>query len=431
MYKMVTQLVKKFGIYGYAIIDIALKFIAYITIPIFASLMSPDEYGQYYLMLSYAAIISVFLNLNISAGTVLFKKRDGFIDTKVQYVTLIFGTLFFLLVIMMISVVVDINISFLMIVVFVAFFQALFNCILEKERAFENVNGYSIIKATMNLTTIAFSIVMIKNFSGNKFILRSEGLIIAMSVTTIFFIKRSIVKSEKKRLDALKKYLGYSIPLIPFALSSTLLVYFDRIVLDMYRPQYELGLYSFSYNIALVVNMLALGLNKSLQPQIYYYLKVSDKDSIYLNLKRYNIAFLLALVFFLLILPGGLNIMDLEGYSSSLDVIVIIIASYSLIFYYAINSNFIYYTGKSKIISYITLGAALINLVLNIVFIPKYGYAAAAITTYISYLILVLVTIIIACVINKEKSIKEVSIKYLLLSQALIIIIWRWIYAFY
>ncbi|WXR63031.1 oligosaccharide flippase family protein [Peptostreptococcaceae bacterium AGR-M142] len=431
MNKIIVRFMEIIAMYSYVVIDIILKFITYITIPIFATLMTPEEYGQYYLMLSYVAIISIFINLNVSTGTVLLKTRDDFIDTIAQLRILLLGTGILLMVIIFMSALNYIDISFAIIIIVASFFQALINSMLEKERAFQRVRRYSFIKATMNVLAIVLSIILIKYFPVSTFVMRSWGLIIAMFFTVLIFIGGIVVRSDKNFIEASKVYIKYSIPLIPFALSSTMLVYFDRIVLDIYRPESELGLYSFSYNIAMVISMVALGLNKSLQPKIYQLLKISDEKNIHVSLKKYNIAFLFALTIFSVFFPLGLKIMKLGAYSGSFDVIFIIVASQSLVFYYAINSNFIYYTGNTKLISFSTLGATVINLVLNMIFIPQYGYIAAAITTYVSYLILAFTIIFISCSISGVNVRKENSLKYLFFSQGIILLIWRGIYACY
>jgi len=55
---------------------------------------------------------------------------------------------------------------------------------------------------------------------------------------------------------------------------------------------------------------------------------------------------------------------------------------------FTFETNTEYYFKKTHYIYIGTMMAAALNVVLNIIFIPRYGYVAAAITTDISYLFL-------------------------------------------
>lgn len=76
-----------------------------------------------------------------------------------------------------------------------------------------------------------------------------------------------------------------------------------------------------------------------------------------------------------------------------------------------------YYKEKTSYISVGTAVAALINICLNALFIPKYGYVAAAYTTLISYIVYFSIHVIIA---RKLAGFHIIRIKYLISVVAII-----------
>ena len=64
-----------------------------------------------------------------------------------------------------------------------------------------------------------------------------------------------------------------------------------------------------------------------------------------------------------------------------------------------------YYFEKTQFISTGTVLAAVVNLTLNFLFIPKYGYGAAAYTTLFTYILYFLLHYVFAYYVNQRKQI--------------------------
>ncbi|MCD6449424.1 MAG: polysaccharide biosynthesis C-terminal domain-containing protein, partial [Thermotogaceae bacterium] len=71
-----------------------------------------------------------------------------------------------------------------------------------------------------------------------------------------------------------------------------------------------------------------------------------------------------------------------------LRLVPIIVASYYFVFLYSFPVNLEFYLKKTHIISLGTILAGAINIFLNYIFIPTFGYSAAAFTTLVSYIFL-------------------------------------------
>jgi len=88
--------------------------------------------------------------------------------------------------------------------------------------------------------------------------------------------------------------------------------------------------------------------------------------------------------------PEYAKIMAQEIYWEGLYIIPWIFMAYYFQFLYAFEVNVEFALKKTKLISIGTIFSALVNIILNLLFIPIFGYIAAAITTAISYFLLFL-----------------------------------------
>ena len=78
------------------------------------------------------------------------------------------------------------------------------------------------------------------------------------------------------------------------------------------------------------------------------------------------------------------------------------------IFLYSMFSNVEYYYQKTKLISIATFISAVLNLVLNAIFIKLFGFCAAGYTTLVSYICLAIMHFIFYSVIIKNNKMKYV-----------------------
>ena len=94
-----------------------------------------------------------------------------------------------------------------------------------------------------------------------------------------------------------------------------------------------------------------------------------------------------------------------ERYIYSISTVNIIASSVYFVLVYTLIANFQFYFEKTLIISISTIFIALINIALNLIFIPKYGYNAASFSTLFSYSLLCFFHICFAKSICKRKNI--------------------------
>ena len=107
----------------------------------------------------------------------------------------------------------------------------------------------------------------------------------------------------------------------------------------------------------------------------------------------------------MLVSPELISIMGGSAYVSSKMIVTPIVLSGFFTFMYNFPAVVEYYFEKTQFISTGTVLAAVVNLTLNFLFIPKYGYGAAAYTTLFTYILYFLLHYVFAYYVNQRKQI--------------------------
>jgi O-antigen/teichoic acid export membrane protein len=188
----------------------------------------------------------------------------------------------------------------------------------------------------------------------------------------IFYIKkwRPIYKLKVRRI---KSMLKISLPIIPHFYSSYLLEASDRVVMQqMGVSENQIGKFNVSYTLGTIVQGIVGSAGNALIPIYEFYKKkeyIKARSLIY----SFIIAFLIFTsvvslwskeIFFMLIKNNELAQMY------PLSIIIIMAFNYRTLYYGAVNIAF--FKKNTKYIWTLSLSAGLINIVLNIIFIPIY-----------------------------------------------------------
>ena len=92
-----------------------------------------------------------------------------------------------------------------------------------------------------------------------------------------------------------------------------------------------------------------------------------------------------------------------EKFHSALSVVPIVVIGYVFYGMYIVYGMYTGYKKKTIFTSIITVTAGISNIILNAIFLPKYGYIAAAYTTVVSYFIMFLLALLVDKVVLKQR----------------------------
>mgnify|MGYP002393278143 CR=1 FL=1 len=253
---------------------------------------------------------------------------------------------------------------------------------------------FATLKLLMVLIAVSLNIFLIV---GQK--MTGEAVFLAQVIASglgILFIAHILKKYFVPAIDwlLLKQLLSFGLPTVPAALSTLLLKTGDHFILPIMRNPETLAVYSTNYKLALPMMMFVTTFDYAFKPLYMNMFKDSDAKEFFARVLTYFV--LLSCVIFLVIslfmpyivqLPfyGGKFINPI--YWEGLKIIPLILGGYfflGLFNYFALGINI---TKNTKELPLAVGIAMIINVVGNIILIPKYSYMASAWLTILAYLV--------------------------------------------
>lgn len=373
------------------------KGISMLTTPIFTRIMTEAEYGSFSVYHTWLSVVQIIVSLNLAAGVYIrgLVKNE---DDQDRFSSAMLG------------------LSTTCILVWTAIYALFHN-------AFNNLLGIStVMVAAMlvetwaqiayqfwtnrekvayrykKLVILTLSYVMLKPLLGIICILQvdqtqqAEARILSTAaVNLILFTGLYLSIFKKGRQFFNKKYwlyaLRFNIPLLPHYLSQIVFNQADRLMINSLCGPSEAAYYTVAYTIAMVLQILNTSVSATMNPWIYKSLKAKEYNSI--GKVSYAVLAVIALLNLAVVLgaPEILRIMAPENYQAALWVIPPVTVSVYFSFLYDVFVTFEFYFEKTHYVTVATVVNAIINIVLNAVLIPKFGFVAAGYTTLFCFIL--------------------------------------------
>jgi len=188
-----------------------------------------------------------------------------------------------------------------------------------------------------------------------------------------------------------KQMLRYAFPVLIAGIAFSINETFDRILLERLLPDNlakdAIGTYSACYKLALFMMLFATAYRLGIEPFFFSNAKAKDAKANYAKILEFFVIFgaliLLTVVVFVDILK--LILIPNEAYWEAMTVVPILLLAYLFLGVYHNLSVWYKITDRTKFGAYISIFGALITLLINIIFIPKFGYMASATATLFAY----------------------------------------------
>lgn len=182
-----------------------------------------------------------------------------------------------------------------------------------------------------------------------------------------------------------KEALAFNIVLMPSYLSSVLLSSSDRLMIRYLRGESEVALYSLAYSCAHLTQLSFSAINWAFTPFAYSCMRRRD----YASLRRVaNLLTVFTALFTALLVcfaPEAIALLAPKQYRNALQVIPPAACGIFLTFVYSFFAHTQNFYKKKWDILLATVAGAVVNIILNWIFIPRFGYLAAAYTTVAGY----------------------------------------------
>lgn len=389
------------------------KGISMITTPIFTRLMTTEEYGRYNVFNSWYSIISVFVTLSLSSGVfsqgiVKFEEdRDRF-TSSLQGITAIMCVLWIVVYLLFSSFwnqLFSLNTIQMLSLLIMCWTSSAFLFWAVEQRTLNKYQNLVALTFVVSLAKPILGIILVSS-AVDKATARIIGLVAVEAVAAIYCFIIHIRKSKVLvDINYWKYAIGFNLPLIPHYLSQTVLNNSDRIMIERMVGVDKAGIYGIAYSISLIMIFFHNALSQTISPWMFK--KIKDRHYQDIAPVAYGtLAFIgIMNIFLIAAAPEVVRIFAPPEYYEAIWVVPPVAMSCFFLFMYDYFARFEFYYEKTKKIMLASIFGAILNLVLNYIFIQIWGYIAAAYTTLVCYIVYVFCHYFFMMSICKEKDI--------------------------
>lgn len=359
---------------------------------LFTRLMSEKDYGRY---VTYYSFVSVFAVL---IGTNLFESlNNAYIDIKDDIIA-------FRKSVLVLSSIIALSVTAvtLMISVFILHRFSAFEVIMAAIHSYTFfVINYRMYSANMendykkkmlllslpNILQLAISLITVIVLPDISYEARIIGSVAGLGIIAVLSYIDIIKCPGKPVITKYWKYaLKISVPSIFMSISYMIMQQCDNIMVTNYCGEEVTS----AYSVVFYLGYAMIAVNAAVMPvrQAWLYRKLDKKD--YTGIKTLQKWYLILFAFLatLVIMFGKLVLMFLPSSYRHSEYIPPFILSACMMVLYGMFTEVLLFHKKTGVLSVMVSVSAIINLILNAIFIPKFGAIAAGFTTVFAYFIL-------------------------------------------
>ncbi|MFQ6082617.1 MAG: flippase [Candidatus Aminicenantia bacterium] len=382
----------------YSIGNIALRAVSVLLIPLYTRYLSVENYGLLDICIITIQILVIFMSLGMPQSLIRYykgcekKEEIGALYTTSFSINLLGGiVLIFLMWIFTrpFSRLIfggKVYIYILLIVTFISLVRSLSVLSLSFFRAKNKALTYSIfaviIMIGLLITNVIFVVYLKRGVLG---ILYSNLIVYGCAA---LFIGIYILSKHRPKISISisKKLFSFGSPLI-FSMSGWFILHMSsRYFLAHYSGLGEVGIYGLGYRIATILLILVvMPFQLAFGPFIFS----QERDPKLKEKISRVFTYLLLILFFsswgtALISRNIIQILAPPEYNESYFVILLILPAIISMGIYYWAASLLHLMKKTKLLALIIISSAIVNIILNILLIPKYGWHGAAVSTNIS-----------------------------------------------
>lgn len=371
------------------------KGISTITTPVFTRLLNTSEYGQYNVFNSWLGIITIFVSLNLSLGVytqglVKFSNDRNVFSSSLQGLTVmlvIIWTAVYWLLRDFWNRIFGLTTIQMQAMLLMIWTSAVFNFWASEQRVLYKYQKLVLLTIIVSVAKPTLGIILVTH-SSDKVTARILGILLVELIGYLGLFFSQMLKGKCFFDSKFWKYaLLFNIPLVPHYLSQTVLNSSDRIMINKLVDSDSAGIYSLAYSISLLMTLFNTALVQTISPWMYQKIKnnqIEDISSVaYITLSFVAVVNIILIAF----APEIVYIFAPKEYYEAIYIIPPVAMSVYFMFSYDLFAKFAFYYEKTFFIMIASVSGAILNIVLNYIFIKKFGYIAAGYTTLICFMV--------------------------------------------
>ena len=417
----IKQLAGETAIYGLS--TILARIINFALVPLYTRVLTQSDFGVMSEFMAYIAMLQVVLTLGLETGCFRYATKEGADPDRVfsnAFVTVFGVCAFFFAVVALFSGGISTAMGYTgfgNIIVYCGLIL-LIDCttaiLFAKLRHEHKALKFAVIKTVKILTELGVNLllylVLAARFAEGsclwltRFVSATPDFtypifaILVSCIVCLLLIAPELMKLTF-RLDStlIRRLLIYSLPLMVAGLPGIMNDVLDRVLMrfcnaDPVNWRADLGVYQAAVKLAVIMQLFVQMFRYAAEP--FFFQRERDKGSkkIYANVLNYFTAFCMFGFVVLMLFMDEIGLILGKDFRVGLDITPIMLMAY-VITGILFNVNIWYkLSEKTGYAVWITLAGLVVTIVVNVIFMPRYSYHAAAWGHIASYLTMLVLT---------------------------------------
>lgn len=367
---------------------------AFLTTPVFTRLLTQEQYGIYNNFTSWQSVLAILFTFNIQAS--LISARYDYEEDLDRYIfsTLSMSATSVLLWTLILNLFSDwtqaffsLSMTYINLMMAHILFMKVFEMFQTEQRYFFKYKLQVFLSILSTLSSLVLSLLLVTQLE-DKLTGRIFGSVMPSIVIGLCLYLAFFAKGRRVHFGYWKYAFVICLPYIPHLLSMTVLNSTDRIMITKMCGATDTALYSLAYTCGSIMTILLNSINTAFSPWLAERLHENDTRSVCAFSKYYITAFVCVSLGAMMVAPEILYILGGKKYLPAIYVMPPVAMGCVCQFLYTMMVNIEQIKRKTVGMAFASAAAALLNYVLNLLLIPRFGYIAAAYTTLVGYLLL-------------------------------------------
>lgn len=199
---------------------------------------------------------------------------------------------------------------------------------------------------------------------------------------------------DKKQLNAM---LGYGFGILVVGLAGMVSQGIDKILIpflvpENQNPMQQLGIYGGNFKVAILMNVFIQAFRYAFEPFFFSHGSKKNDPKVYAVIMKYFVIFGLLIFLGMMLYVDLLKIIIQKDYQEGMKAIPLILMANLFFGIYFTLSLWYKLTDKTRYGAYIAIFGAVITVVLNVLLIPVIGYMGSAISAFLGFFIMMVVS---------------------------------------
>ena len=405
---------------SHAVCSILQRCMKFLTLPLFTRLLTTEEYGQYTVYTSWMVLLTIFITLEManSSFAAAMAKYPGRRDEYIAAVEEISFVLAFLFLAVYLPFQDQWNRLFhlptgMMLVMVVEILSDFFiSCWLGRNRYEYRYKTAFSVSLTIAICSPLLSLLLVLTMPYKGYARILGNSIVIFLLGAILCIRSFSGGKGRFSRDLIAFALSFNFPLIPYHLSRMICNQSDMIMIDHICGKADSGIYGVGYSLSVMLTFALDAITNSYLPWFYGRLNTDrqrENRRVSFGLSLLMAALLLVVI---ALAPEVIAIVAPPDYRGAIWIVPPVTMSVLLMFYAKFPINIEFYFEEKKGLLYGTVTAAVVNLILNALLIPVFGFIAAGYTTLFSYLVMAGMHVVIGKRLLRRKGIADDMFDY-------------------